>query len=129
LGCLPRAGDSTLFEIDVILDSLRGRNPAALAVIRGQRPSPRPGYINQVVSVEVQRSGQTRVVGTACWHDAGIVIRGSAAALEEAKVSLDAPGWILVRVFDARGTVLVDGVRVDKRSDGTRIDWTPSPAG
>lgn len=127
LGCLPRGGDSTLFEIDVILDSLRGRDPGALSVIRGQRSGPRPGYVNQAVSVEVQRAGQTRVVGTACWQDAGIVIRGSGTALEDAKVYIDAPATFLVRVFDARRTVLVDGVRVDKLSDRTRVDWMPPP--
>jgi len=70
------------------------------------------------------------MTGTVCWLDAGIVIRGPATALEEGTFYLDAPGTVLVRVFDARGAVLVDGVRFDALSDGKRIDWSaPQPNG
>jgi len=127
LGCLPRGGDSALFEMDVILDSLRSKDPATLSVIRRQRSAPRPGYVSQAVSVEVQRAGQTRLVGTQCWQDAGIVIRGSGTVLEDAKVYLDAPATILVRVFDAGRAVLVDGVSVNKLSDSTRIGRVRPP--
>jgi hypothetical protein len=125
MGCLPRAGDSTVFEVDVILDSLRDETPAALSLFRRERSPPRPGYVSRVVTVEVQRAGQTRFTGTVCWHDAGVLVRAPAAALAEAKVYLDAPGTIIVRVFDGRGTVLVDDAHIDKQSSGDRVRWVP----
>ena len=128
LGCLPRAGDSTRFEVDVIVDSLRGKNAAGLWVIRRERSAPRAGYIYQAVTVEVRRAGQTRFFGASCWHDAGIVVRGQTTTLAEAEVYLDAPGTIVVRVFDARGTLLVDTAQVDKRSSADRISWMPLPS-
>jgi hypothetical protein len=127
LGCLPRGGDSTRFEVDVIVDSLHDNNGGALWLIRRERAAARPGYIYQSVSVEVQRARQTRLVGTSCWHDGGIVVRSQFMNLAEARVYLDAPGTILVRVFDGHGTALVDSVRVDKESSGERISWTPPP--
>ena len=125
-GCLPRTRDSTLFEVDVILDSLRDTSTAAFLLLRRERSASRPGYIYQAVTVEVQLAGQTRFVGTSCWHDAGIVIRGPATALAEAKVYLDAPGTIRARAFNGRGTVLVD-TDVDKQSSGHRVSWMPPP--
>lgn len=59
LGCLPRAGDSTRFEVEIVLDSLHDGASAALALIRRERSVPRLGYIYQGVSVEVQRASQT----------------------------------------------------------------------
>ena len=127
LGCLPRAGDSTLFEVDIIVDSLRDQNGAALSLFRRDRSASLPGYINQTVTVEVQRANQTRFYGTVCWHDAGIVVRGPGTALADAKVFLDAPGTILVRVFDGRGRVVGDSTRILKESGHDRIGWLLPP--
>jgi hypothetical protein len=127
LGCLPRAGNSTLFEVDIIVDSLRDKNGAALSLIRRARSAPPPGYIHQTVTVEVQRANQTRFFGTVCWHDAGIVVRAPATALADAKVFLDASGTILVRVFDGRGRVVGDSTRILKESSGDRISWLLPP--
>jgi hypothetical protein len=126
LGCLPRAGDSTRFEVDVILDSLRNSSTGAIWLVRRERSAPRLGSTYQAVAVEVERAGRTRVFGTSCWHDAGIVVRGTATVVTEAKVYLDAPGRIHVRVFDGRGTLLVDRTR-DLRSSSDRVSWTWPP--
>jgi hypothetical protein len=127
LGCLPHARDSTRFEVNVIVDSLREKNVTSLWLIRRERSAPRPGYNNQAVTVEVRRAGQTRFVGTSCWQDAGVVVRGQTIVLAEAEVYLDAPGTILVRVFDGGGTVLVDSAHVGERSRSDRISWMPPP--
>jgi hypothetical protein len=127
LGCLPRAGDSTRFEVDVVVDSLRNKNGAALSLIRRERSVPRAGYIYQAVTVEVQRANQTRFFGTSCWHDAGIVVRGPEASLADARVFLDAQGAILARVFDGHGRVLSDSAHIGKQSRGARISWPSLP--
>lgn len=119
-GCLPRAGDSTHFEIEVIVDSLREKTGAGLAVMRGERAAPR-AY--RSVTVEIQRSGQARLSGTSCWHDAGIVVRGSEAALKELSIFLDAPGSVLIRIVDGRGRSLGEGVWSTRQSTTEQIRW------
>ena len=126
MGCLPRTGDSTRFEVTIVVDSI-GMTSGSLLVIPQTRSAPRPGYINQVVTVEMQRAGQTRFVGTSCWQDAGIVVRGNVTTLADAKVFLVAQGKILVRVMDGRGAILYEGTHVPGLADGERIGWLESP--
>jgi hypothetical protein len=97
-----------------------------MSLVRRERSPPRPGFINQAVTVEVQRAGQTRLVGTSCWHDAGIVVRAAENALTNAKVHLDALGEIRVRVFDNRGTILAEA-RVDSQAREYRASWMGPP--
>lgn len=125
LGCLPRVGDSTLFEIVIIVDSLDDKSGAGLAVVRRERAAPRPGYVYQAVSVEIQSAGQTRLFGTSCWHDAGIAVRGKETALKDINVYLDAPASVLVNVVDHRGRQLGDSVRSTRQGTTQRITWTP----
>lgn len=61
----------------VVVDSARAPNGAALSLAPGMRAPARPGYIYQSVTVEIQQAAQTRIIGTSCWHDAGIVVRGT----------------------------------------------------
>ena len=122
-GCLPRAGDSTHFEVDVIVDSLREAPGAGLALVRGDRAAPRPGYVYQAITVEIQSAGQTRVFGTSCWHDAGIAVRGTETALKNLSIYLDAPESVLVRVVDSRGRSIGDNVRSNKQATTVRITW------
>ncbi len=122
-GCLPRAGDSTHFEIDVIVDSLRDQAGAGFAVVRGERAAPRPGYVYQAVTVEIRSAGQTRIFGTSCWHDAGIAVRGTETALKDLSIYLDAPASVLVQVVDRRGRTLSDSVRSTRHATTQRITW------
>jgi hypothetical protein len=121
--CLPRTGDSTRFEVTVVVDSLGAENGGEMTLVRSVRPAPRPGYTYQMVSVEVQREGQTRVVGTSCWQDAGIVVRGSPSVLSHASIALDAPASVLVRILDDRGRALSDSVWSTFQGRTQRVGW------
>lgn len=126
-GCLPRAGDSTHFEIDTIVDSLREPAGASLDVFRGDRPAPRPGITYQAVSVEMRSAGQTRLYGTACWHDAGVGVRGTEAALKGLNIFLDAPGVLVVRVVYGDGRSLGDSVVSRQQGTAARVAWKFKP--
>lgn len=122
-GCLPRTGDSTHFEVNVIVDSLREKSGAGFALVRGERAAPRPGYVYQAVTIEIQSAGQTRVFGTTCWHDAGIAVRGTETSLKNVTIYLDAPASVLVQVVDSRGLSLGDSVRSTRQATTQRITW------
>ena len=121
--CLPRTGDSTRFEIVLVVDSLGTLNGDDVTLVRNVRAAPRPGYTNQVVTVEIQRAGQTRIVGTSCWHDAGIVLRGSHAVLNHASIALSAPATVLMRVLDDRGRAVSDSVWSTFQGRTLRVEW------
>lgn len=127
MGCLPRAGDSTLFRVTLIVDSTRPGQRGAFAVIVNPRAPARPGYINQVVSAEIQQAGSTRVTGTSCGHDAGVVFRGSAQALNEARLSVDPRRSVEVEVYSDRGALIAPAVSVDEPTEGRRIAWVVPP--
>src|SRR5262249_40281947 len=82
--CLPRGGDSMLFRVQVIVDSAQLRESGEFGVILNGRAPARPGYIYQGVTVEIQLAGSTRIRGTSCWHDAGILFRATPRTLERA---------------------------------------------
>lgn len=128
MGCLPRTGDSTLFRINVIIDSTQPGDLGAFAVILNPRAQPRPGFVNQVVSVELERAGAAgpRFTGTACWHDSGIVFRMPAHVLAEAIISLDPRKVLEVDVFAGSGTPLAR-VTLDHTTEGRRIAWAVPP--
>lgn len=121
--CLPRTGDSTRFEIVLVVDSLDSPNGDDVLLVRGVRAAPRPGYVNQSVSVEIQRAGQTRDVGTSCWHDAGIVVRGSKTVLSHATITTTAPAKVLVRVVDVRGRSMSDSTWSTLQGNSQRVAW------
>lgn len=121
--CLPRTGDSTRFEVVLVADSLGALDGNAVTLERYVRASPRPGVTNRVVSVEIRRAGQTRIVGTSCWFDAGIVVRGSQAVLNHANIALSAPASVLFRVVDDRGHALSDSVWSTLQGSSQRVDW------
>ena len=121
--CLPRTDDSTRFNVVLVVDSVSLLNGDDVTLIRNVRAAPRPGYTNQVVTVEIQRAGQTRIVGTSCWHDAGIVVRGSQAVLNHASIALSAPAAVLVRVLDDRGRALSDSVWSTFQGRTQRVEW------
>ena len=121
--CLPRTGDSTRFEVVLVVDSLSALSGDDVSLTRNVRSAPRPGYINQVVTVEIQRAGQTRIVGTSCWHDAGIVVRGSRVVLNHASIALSAPAAVLMRVLDDRGRALSDSVWSTLQGRTQRVEW------
>ena len=122
-GCLARTGDSTRFEVVVVVDSLGALNGDDVTLVRNVRAPARPGYTNQVVTVEIQRAGQTRIFGTSCWHDAGIVVRGSHAVLNHASIELSAPGSVLMRVLDDRGRAVSDSVWSVLQGHTQLIKW------
>ncbi len=122
-GCLPRTGDSTRFEVAVVVDSLRAENGGDVSLVRNVRRTARPGYTYQSVTVEVQRAGQTRIAGTSCWHDAGIVVRASPAVLNHASIAIDAPASVLVRILDDRGRALGDSVWSTLQGRTLRVEW------
>ncbi|MEQ1691675.1 MAG: hypothetical protein ABMA00_10335 [Gemmatimonas sp.] len=121
--CLPRTGDSTRFEVVLVVDSLGALNGDDVSLTGNVRAAPRPGYTNQVVTVEIQRTGQTRILGTSCWHDAGIAVRGSQAVLSHASIALSAPAAVLMRVLDARGRALSDSVWTTLQGRTQRVEW------
>lgn len=126
-GCLPRAGDSTQFAIDVIVDSLQRQTGAGLTLVREERAAPQPGVVSQSVTAEIQLGGQTRVYGTVCSHDAGVVVRGTERALNEARLSVNASGNVLVHVRDPRGRALGETVRSPRPGTTEPIRWHRSP--
>lgn len=121
--CLARTGDSTRFEIVLVVDSLDRLSGDDVMLVRGVRAAPRVGYVNQSVSVEVQRAGQTRNVGTSCWHDAGIVLRGSKAVLNHASITTTAPAKVLLRVLDVRGRAISDSTWSTLQGHSQRVAW------
>ena len=122
-GCLPRTGDSTRFEVAVVVDSLGALNDGDVTLVRSVRAAPRPGYTYQAVTVEIQRVGQTRIVGTSCWQDAGVVVRGSPAVLGHVSIALDAPASVLVRILDGRGRALSDSVWSTLQGRTQHVGW------
>lgn len=121
--CLPRTGDSTRFEVLLVVDSLQALNGDDVTLVRNVRAAPRPGYTNQAVTVEIQRAGQTRIVGTSCWHDAGIVVRGSNAVLNHATIMVRAPASVLMRILDGRGRPVSDSVWSTLQGSTQRVEW------
>ena len=125
--CLPRKGDSTYFRLAFILDSLATRPSGAVAVIRSPRRKQPPGFINQVVSVDFQAAGSTRIQGTACPHDAGVVCRDNAHTFNEGILYLDAAGQLDITVYDGQGKTLAPHVGLAPGREGTRLEWrTPA---
>jgi hypothetical protein len=123
IGCLPRSGDSTRFEVAIVVDSLGAENGGDVSLVRNVRRPSRPGYTYQSVTVEIQRAGQTRIVGTSCWQDAGIVVRSSPAVLNRASIAIDAPASVLVRILDDRGRALRDSVWSTLQGRTLRVEW------
>jgi hypothetical protein len=118
---------ATQLTSQFILSSIRSARATETRSLSFAGSAPRPGYINQVVTVELQRANQSQFVGTSCWHDAGIVVRAQEAALVGARVFLDAPGTIEVLVLDRAGRALSPGIRIAKDSNEARIGWQPIP--
>jgi hypothetical protein len=125
--CLPRTGDSTFFQIHLIVDSTRERESGAFAVILNPRNPPRAGYINQVVSIDLQQAGSSRIRGTSCWHDAGIVVRAAAQPLQDAIISLDPRLRVEVQVFDRLQRRIAPVRQFEQPSEGGRINWSVPP--
>jgi hypothetical protein len=126
--CLPRGGDSTFFRLQVIVDSIHSRETGEFAVILNERAPAPPGYNNQSVTVEIQLAGSTRIRGTTCWHDAGIVFRMAPRTLDKAIIALDPRRSVELQVFNAMGVLMAAPRTFTQPNEGERVKWAvPKP--
>lgn len=126
MGCLERGGDSTLFRVALIVDSVPPTERGALHIVLRPRPAPRPGFVYANVTAEIQLRRATSLQGTACWSDAGIVFRGAAPDLYDATITLDPVEGVEVEVYRGNGRVLVPAMRLDRAAGAGRIEWNAS---
>jgi hypothetical protein len=116
-----------LFRLQVIVDSVHPREAGEFAVILNERASAQTGYLNQSVTVEIQRAGSTRIQGTFCWHDAGIVFRGTAQALSKAIIALDPRRTVELQVFNSKGVPIAGTRTFTQPNEGERVSWSVPP--
>jgi hypothetical protein len=119
--------------VQIVVDSLSAQTDEArtdeaqaeggVTLVRAERAPPQAGVVYQGVTAEFQLAGQTRIYGTVCWHDAGIVVRGSARAINHVSVSVNAPASVVVRVLDSRGRSLGDSVKSLRQATTEQIRW------
>lgn len=127
MNCLSRKGDSLHFHLAIVVDSITARTHGTIDVARSPRSAPRPGVVNQVVSAHFNQAGSTKVQGTACWHDSGVVFRAPAAILDGGTLILDPRDRLEISIYDDRGRVVGAAQVLALPYNRARAQWTAVP--